>query len=114
MLRELKCVQPKAVLIPLVITWTTGTPAVSFGSQHATVADTGAGVVTVTMEQAGAQDLFVVATSVVAATGTVSIPVVHTVDEDSFVIETSDEGGALADPLSVNLMVIRFDSADEV
>lgn len=107
------CVQHASRLIPILLNWTAGTPTIVQGSQHISVADTNAGIVTITFANAFARKPIIVAVAE-AATGEKVTCTLRSVAADSFILEAINEAGAAADlTTDVHILVLGFDSADE-
>ena len=105
--------QPGAVLIPFRIDVSAGTPTVVEGTRWLSVADTGAGIITVTLSPASARNVIVVATATDATSGVgVSIQT-RSVGASSFIVELVDESGALEDNHDVSGIIIAFRQEDE-
>lgn len=107
----MNCTQHNTRFIPATIVYTAGVPAVVEGYNQITVADTGTGIVTVTITDGFARAPVVTATAV-AATGVTSNCIIRNVTASTFVVECSDEASTLADPGSIHLLICGFDSAD--
>lgn len=105
--------QPGAVIIPFRIDVASGTPIVVEGSRWLSVADTGAGIITVTLSPASARKPIVVLTPTDAASGVGVMAITRSVAAGSFIIELVDEGGALEDDHDVSGIIIAFRNVDE-
>jgi len=104
------CVQPSPRVVPLIIEGADGTPEITMGSGHATVADTGTGIYTVTLTRAFARVPLILLTPIIANTGDELFAMLRSVAAGSFIIELSDDTGALTDG-DVHVMVLGFESA---
>ncbi len=107
----MNCVQHATRFIPILLTYSAGTPSIGEGDNHVTVEDTGPGIATITFDDAFARAPIISATPV-AATGVELFCVLRAVTGASFVVEITDEAGTLTDA-DVHIMVCGFDSADE-
>lgn len=108
------CVQHMTRVVPMTISWSAGTPTLDEGSTFATIADTGTGIVTVTLVDAFARAPVISATPVITTTGDELFCVLRSVAAGSFIVEITDEGGTLTDPTALHLIVVGFDTADEM
>lgn len=109
----LHCTQPGAALIPFRIDVAAGTPSVVEGTRWLSVADTGAGIITVTLDPASARNMVVVAQATDTATGEKVSAHVLSVTESTFVLELIDEAGANVDNTDVSGIIVAFRLADE-
>lgn len=104
--RAVKATHVKPELIGLHISVSGGTPSLTIGSEDASVADTGTGVFTVTLGKTFARNVIPVATASNR---------VHTTseDENSFVLNCTDDGGSAEDPTDVSALVLAYGDANE-
>lgn len=110
----MNCVQHNTRVIPMKVKWTTGTPSIGEGFAHASISDTGTGIATITFNNAFARVPTIIATCE-AATGEKVTAALRSVAQDSFILEVTDEAGALSDStVYTHILIIGFDSADEV
>lgn len=106
-------VQPHSRSIPLRIRWTAGVPSVEEGTAHASIADTGTGIATLTFTQPFARKP-VITGMCEAATGEKVTPHLRSVSQTGFILEVINESGALEDStVDTHLMVNGWESADQ-
>lgn len=91
------------------ITWTAGTPAITKGTGDFTIADTGTGVVTVTLVNPFAREPAVIGNQ--NSAGNVTLNAAAAVD--SFVLNGFNAAGAATDPGDLYFMAFGYDDALE-
>ena len=106
-------VQHASRIIPMTVRWTGGTPSIEEGTSHATIADTAAGVATITFVDAFSRKP-VILLGTESATGEKVTAHLRSVSQTGFILESINEAGANADStVDTHILVVGFDSADE-
>lgn len=106
-------VQHATRIIPMTVRWTAGVPSIEEGTAHASIADTGTGIATITFTDAFARKP-VITHGVEAATGDKITALTRSVTQSGFILESISEAGAAADStVDTHLLIVGFDSADE-
>jgi hypothetical protein len=109
--RVVQCPFRKPRMLAIYITISKGTPSISTGVGHATVADTGTGRYTLTYTDAFAREPVVVASC--HHSGTNTFASIRSSSATGVEVNCSNALGALADPTGMYVLIVGSDSSED-